>query len=344
MRIDRLTKLAALGIALASLLASSAARAQGVLEINQACAAGPGCFPGDTEGYPVQITGAAGASYRLTGDLRLAPPGAFDANTTAILISANRITLDLGGFEIVGPCSFGSCASGAGTGDGVSTSPFLEGIEVRNGTVSGMGRHGVLVGSSGVVRGVRVIGNLGAGIVAGEGSLVADNVSLRNQAQGILAGQGGRVSGNSSHFNNGAGIAIEPAFAEIPADGALVERNSVFKNVGDGIQVGRGARVSDNSVSTNQGNGIAAGPGCSIAGNDVFVNGVGPGGDDGIQAGAGSKVEGNTIRSNAGIGLVLAPGAAYAGNVISSNQVGAVSGSGANLGGNYCDVEPNACP
>jgi hypothetical protein len=42
----------------------------GVAEISHACAVHTGCFAGDTAGYPVTITRAAGPSYTLTSDLR----------------------------------------------------------------------------------------------------------------------------------------------------------------------------------------------------------------------------------------------------------------------------------
>lgn len=46
-----------------AMLASPAYAVDGVREINQACAAGPGCFSGDTPGFPVEIHFLG--SYRL---------------------------------------------------------------------------------------------------------------------------------------------------------------------------------------------------------------------------------------------------------------------------------------
>ena len=55
---------------LAALLELTAARAQageGVIELNDTCAKGSGCLPGDSPGLPIQIH--ASGSYRLTSDI-----------------------------------------------------------------------------------------------------------------------------------------------------------------------------------------------------------------------------------------------------------------------------------
>jgi hypothetical protein len=51
--------------------------------------------PGDTPGFPVTISQPG--SYRLDSNLTVP-----DVNTTAILITANNVTLDLNGFSIIG--------------------------------------------------------------------------------------------------------------------------------------------------------------------------------------------------------------------------------------------------
>jgi len=52
--------------------------------------------PGDTPGLPLTISVAG--SYRLTNNL-VQP----DAATKVLLVTANNVTIDLGGFEISGP-------------------------------------------------------------------------------------------------------------------------------------------------------------------------------------------------------------------------------------------------
>jgi len=82
----------------------------GQLEINRACAVNTGCFTGDSAGYQVTITQPG--SYRLTGDLDLS---ALSPDLQAVEVGAPAVTLDLGGFQIIGPTT---C-----TGTGISISP-----------------------------------------------------------------------------------------------------------------------------------------------------------------------------------------------------------------------------
>ena len=81
-----------LAVSMIMFLAPAADAADGVLEINQACV-GVGCFSGDREGFPVEIT--VPGSYRLTSDLVL-----LDADVTGIEVAAPSVSIDLGGFEI----------------------------------------------------------------------------------------------------------------------------------------------------------------------------------------------------------------------------------------------------
>src|SRR5438552_9500675 len=69
--------------------------AQGVVTIDQNRALAGGVTPGDTPGFPVTLS--LPGSYRLTGNLTVP-----NANTTAIQIAANYVTVDLNGFTIIG--------------------------------------------------------------------------------------------------------------------------------------------------------------------------------------------------------------------------------------------------
>ena len=319
-----------LNLLLLVVLATPALAGDGVLEINQTCAVETGCFGADAPGFPVTINGIAGHSYRLTSNLRLDAPGQFDQNSTAIEIVSDRITLDLGGFQIAGPCLNG-CP--AGTGDGVSAADFNASIEVRNGTVFAMGRHGVSAGSSGIVQGVRATSNGSSGIRAGNGTLVVGSTSERN-AEGISVGAGSAVSGCTARINNGAGI--------VATFDARIEENNALSNSGDGIRTGGGAILESNSVASNGGHGIVTGAGSLVRGNSVRANGTGATGD-GIRADSGSAVKDNTVRFNRDFGLRLTFPTSYSGNTITSNSGGTVLGS-PDLGGNYCDTPAGTCP
>src|SRR5437870_3755247 len=68
----------------------------GVILIDQNRALAGNVTPGDLQGFPVTISVAG--SYRLSGNLTVP-----DANTTAILVTVDNVTIDLNGFSIIGP-------------------------------------------------------------------------------------------------------------------------------------------------------------------------------------------------------------------------------------------------
>src|SRR2546428_10232429 len=76
----------------------------GVVLIDQNRALAGGVTPGDAPGFPVTLSVAG--SYRLSGNLTVP-----DANTSAIQVTADNVTIDLNGFTILGPVV---CSAGAG--------------------------------------------------------------------------------------------------------------------------------------------------------------------------------------------------------------------------------------
>ncbi len=134
-----------------------AARAQTKLKPGQCC--------------PVKVKKSG--SYILTGNLEPNNP-----NTDAIEVSASNVTIDLGGYSIVGP----NKTSGSGIGvDALSQTN----VTVENGTVTGMSGSGVAVGSYGIVKNVQSTNNgnggSGAGIqCTGASCLVENCVSSAN--------------------------------------------------------------------------------------------------------------------------------------------------------------------
>src|ERR1700760_2943950 len=77
-------------------ISSSVYAVDGVVLIDQSHALAGNITPGDSPGFPVTISQPG--SYRLTGNLTVP-----DANTTAIQITADGVTIDLNGFSIIGP-------------------------------------------------------------------------------------------------------------------------------------------------------------------------------------------------------------------------------------------------
>jgi len=349
----------ALGPILVVCLPAAGRAADGVLEINQACATQTGCFAGDVAGFPVTIGAAAPAtSFRLTGDLTVAT-----ADTTAIFLQRDGARIDLGGFAIRGPVSCSGaplvCApNGAGDGIGVDDPEFRERVTVRNGEVRGMGRYGLQLGTGSIVedvhasqngqggistygesmiRGSQATRNGSWGILASSGSVVEGCNAIGNQADGIYAGNHSVVIGNTTHGNGRHGI-----------DGGLdsvVQSNAAFQNGERGISVAR-ATISGNTASFNKGPGIVCAQTCLVSGNSVGQNGL-AGVGDGIEcSNPGCSVRGNTSSHNAARGLKLHGQSTYRENTMVGNVLGAVSG-GTNLGDNFCNgagVVSASCP
>jgi hypothetical protein len=176
---------------------------------------------------PIEIekcqTISKSGSYKLVNNFT------FTGTTgTCLSITADFVTIDLGGFTISGP---GTTAAGTGIAAGNDTT----GIAVRNGTISGF-LSGVNLGGDGsVVEGLRVFGvafsSLGiaaTGIVKGNtvariggapGSgvgisatgIVTGNYVLDSRYMGIGAGQGSTVIGNtasSQSYDSSGGIVV----------------------------------------------------------------------------------------------------------------------------------------
>ena len=202
-----------LGVAAALLTAMPAFAIDGVTLIDQNKALAGNVTPGDTPGFPITIS--LPGSYRLAGNLTVA-----DVNTSAIQIAADNVTLDLNGFAISGPldCSRGCNPSSVGSGIGVRTFPEPGqlprfGITVRNGTIQGMGSHGIeLNGDASVVEhiNVRFNGHNGISLIAGfdgAGSTARDSNAVRNGDVGISVTNGVVVSSTSS-LNGKTGIVV----------------------------------------------------------------------------------------------------------------------------------------
>jgi hypothetical protein len=180
-------------------LATPALSVDGVLEINQTCAAETGCFAGDAPEPPVTITQAG--SYILTSNLRV-----LDPNLIAIEIAANDVTLNLNGHTISGPAS-------SGTGRGIYALNHYN-ITVRNGRVWGFAWGGVVLRSeigdpSQYGAGHRIeamhVANNGSGGIEIWGGLVTDSSANGNLGEGIRSWYS-TVSRSTANKNTSVGI------------------------------------------------------------------------------------------------------------------------------------------
>lgn len=206
-------------------LSGAVQAADGRLEINQACAENTGCFPGDAAGFPVTIS--APGSYVLTSGLQVP-----NADTTAIDLTgdADGATIDLNGFRIQGvtSCSpISQACTPSGSGVGIRAAAQTTEVRVLNGTVSGMGAHGVLLQNRDYVHRITAISNGGPGIEVGARSSVIESQALLNGGSGIVIHES-----TSTTFGN-AGESL--------LSGNLAALNAIVDVGGLDIQGGRSA-------------------------------------------------------------------------------------------------------
>lgn len=164
----------------------------GVVEINQARAKTGGVTPGDAPKFPVTLDHPG--SYRLTGNLDVTDATARDGsaaeNTTAILVAADNVTVDLNGFTIHGPTSCapapGANCTSTGSGKGIDSAGHA-GTVITNGTVEGMGSQGIEVSDGALIERIQSRNNGGDGISCpGNGAVVARCRVTSNGGSGIL--------------------------------------------------------------------------------------------------------------------------------------------------------------
>lgn len=235
--------------------APPAAALDGSIEINRAKVAS----------FPIVI--ATPGSYRLTSNLDVsALPN--PQNVTAISITASDVTLDLGGFAIIGAAN--CTASGSpttvacsvtGTGEGVLGSAGANNVTVRNGTVRGMGRAGIdLPGANILVDGIHAYSEGGVGVLIGSGTVARCTVKLCHLS-GIVASQGS-ISGNTSSYNGTEGIAVPSG---------SVTNNVAQSNGNNGIDATSDGVVSLNTLTSNK-FGLTLGSNVGYVGNVLYNN------------------------------------------------------------------------
>ena len=252
----------------------------------------------------IPLTITESGSYYLTSDVNSAG--------TAITVNVNDVTIDLMGYQIVGP--------GPGSNYGI----YINGrsnVEIRNGTVSNFGAPGSM-GSPGYpaiyeanvntgrqhrIIAVRVASNGGNGIyLYGSGHLVKDCTAAQNGAIGIYAGYGSTVTGNTAYKNQGHGICA--------GNGSTIMGNTSHKNQGSGLTAGSHSSLINNTACDNTIMGIYAYYGSTVIGNTASYNK-----DHGIYANAGCTLVANTTYQNTNYGIYLSDNSLVDQNTAYSN-------------------------
>src|SRR5262245_13387697 len=228
-------------VALAVLAFGSKAVSAAVVLIDQRAAQAGKVTAGDAPGFPVTISESG--SYRLNSNLVVGGAG-----VTVVEITASDVTLDLAGFSIIGPntctgspvvCTI-TGANGIGVKAVADTGPSPENVRVMNGTVRGMGGHGIrLIGTGTVVERVHAVSNGGPGIVVGAGSVIDSMAMLNGSSTGVV----GLIVRGTVSMNNVFGIFIR-------SGGVAIGNSATFKTY-TGMSVQCPAVVVGNSTVFN---------------------------------------------------------------------------------------------
>ncbi len=189
----------------------------------------------------------------------LSEPGSYVVvqNLTAtgdcLVIAADFVTIDLGGFTLTGNGT---------TGEGITDQ--LAGhvdVVVRNGTVTEFG-FGVRIanGSRLTIEGVRAVNNNALGMSIGTYSIVRGNTVSGNGSIGISVDTGSIVTGNVVSDNLDDGIAVQ--------SGSTVSGNTSTDNGAHGIDVVCPSNVIGNTALGNTGTNLnVVGVDCTLVDN-----------------------------------------------------------------------------
>jgi hypothetical protein len=209
-------------------------------------------------------TGSSGPK-KITHCRAIHKPGSYvvtknlTATGSCIVIKANNVTLDLGGFVLSGPGRFEE--SEGITNKGVNR----QGIVIRNGTVRDFSSGIELDPSDAtVVENVRAINN-GYGILVGKNSIVNSNTTINNGVEGITVGLSSTISNN---------IVIRSGIGIFASEGSSIITGNISRDhEGSGIRAGEGSTVNGNTVQGNGGSGISVQCPSAVIGNTATSNG-----------------------------------------------------------------------
>ncbi len=255
------------GVILCLALAIAARAVDGVVLIDQQHALAGGVTPGDAPGFPVTIS--LPGIYKLSSNLTVP-----NADTSAIVITSDSVTIDLNGFSILGPvsclsdglhatpgctvggvaCPGGFCGSGIGVDSG---NAGKLNTRVVNGTVNGMGLVGIYLDKNSRVEGVNVTSNGQYGIYTSGGE-IRDVLLRANGGNGITT-SGSLIVNTRSLFNAAVGIYCG---AGSYINGSIIQGNASY-----GIVVTANTRYTDNLFSDNNGGGVQISGGTSAGAN-----------------------------------------------------------------------------
>jgi hypothetical protein len=185
-------------------------------------------------------------SYARTTNIKATPAQLKTPGPACILILADFVTLDLGGFSITGPGAGFGVYSTAGPGH------YLVGTLVTNGIVTNFHRGIALEGAGQTAEKVRVKGNGVWVTLDGIGMKVNGVQAFGNATAGVLcfSGSGNTVQDSVITSGNGDGINLNACSAR------NIIGNTVVGNGGYGITATCPSLIIQNMASQNSGGDI----------------------------------------------------------------------------------------
>ncbi|HZW07684.1 MAG TPA: right-handed parallel beta-helix repeat-containing protein [Phycisphaerales bacterium] len=223
------------------------------------------------------VIGQSG-NYYLTGDIVRVP------GKTAILITADHVTIDLNGYSLIGN------RTGGGIESGIEVFGSHKGVHVRNGTIRGWPFYGVIgYGERCRFEDLRIENNGAGGLEMSMTHSLVHRCIVHNDAEiSIGAGHGSLVSecvvfgGNRGIMTGEASIVrdctVQGAGFGVDVGSGIVERCTVRANNvpgAIGIAVVQATRIEANTVVACGDTGIRAQRGSTVCGNIVMQCGVG---------------------------------------------------------------------
>jgi parallel beta-helix repeat protein len=253
-----------------------------------------------TEAQPIlelPYTISEPGSYCLTQNLTHT-----DRYTNAIVVEANNVTIDLGGYSLIGPTSsFNETCSGI----------YMDGrtnVEIHNGTITNFPYIGIYEADSGE-------------FIQANGHRIIDVRITSIGAEGIfLQGLNHTVRGCTVTQTQ---LELDQGYGAITCGHiSIVSNNVVSENRIVGIQTAIGCLVRDNTIA-NCSHGIVVREGSSVVDNTISYIGETGGNGISIVDADGCLVRGNTIRKIAGYGInIESYDCVIEGNLVSSCDVG----------------------
>jgi hypothetical protein len=223
--------------------------------------------------FTIQTPGAYYVTANLTGA----------AGTHGIIVDASDVTLDLGGFVLMGLTN---------SLDGIHVSNARGNLVVRNGTINHWATGiDAREASNSRFESLRLIQNSGQGLAAGPASSIENCNSFANHGVGITASQNSRLNHTSGSGNVLHGIVMD--------SNSRLEKCTASANLQSGIVAGVNCLISGALAEVNSGAGIYAGDGVHITESKACNNGA-----QGIVAAADATIQRSTTSGNLDGGIV----------------------------------------